>query len=330
MTEPQGPAPIQGYLRQLAGLVRANMDEPAPPPPAEQKFERLVYGFSQPIWGLRMMGRDSNLLGLAIAPVVMVVALCAMVAYGQAREQGTWAMITTFFVTFTALAPVPPFLFQRTYARVSARVRNEMGLGPREPYLRGYFEAAWESITMLIVLAIGILPISAVLGWVPLVGAVWAALFQAAWSLHWIIVEAFDTARTLAPGETVAQAEREGAERPGVPWYARPYRREMPGVIRLALLPAKIFADIAAGMAARWRPEVDRVEAHPWLMVGFGLGTVVLLAIPGINLLFRPAVIIGAAHLSGRLDIAEHGAQPQLGPTGTQPYPTVDSPIARD
>jgi hypothetical protein len=304
-------------------LVRTHMTEPAPPPPPERKLERLAYGFAQPLWGLRTVWGKGELLGLALAPVLVVAVLCGVAAYSEARDQGPMRMATTFFVTFAALAPIPPFLFHRTYARISARIRNEMGLGPREPYLRSVFDAMWESLTLVFVLAIGVFPITAVLGWVPGAGAVWAGAVQALWSLHWIVVEAFDTARTLDPGQTVDQVEEEGAARPGWPWYARPYHHPMPFPIRLVLLPFRIFANIAAKLGRRWRPEVDRVETHPWVSVGFGLGTALLLAIPGVNLFFRPAVVIGAAHLSGRLDIAEKGAQPRLGPTGTQPFPTV-------
>jgi hypothetical protein len=318
-----GPEPWQGYAKQLIGLVRTHMEEPAPPPDRSRRFERLVYGFAQPLWGMRTVWRDTNLLGLALAPVLLVAAVCAFVAYGQARDHEWWRFAATFFATFAALAPVPPVLFQRTYARISSRVRNEMGLGPREPYLRSFGEAFKESITLVIVIAVGVAPLSAVAGWMPLFGALWAALVHGVWSMHWIVVEAFDTARTLEPGQTVEQVERESAEREGVPWYARIYRREFPKGLGILVLPFKIFADIAAGMAARWRPEVDRVEQNPWLTVGFGLGTVLLLAIPGVNIFFRPAIVIGAAHLSGRLDMAEQDLEPRLGPTGTHPFPTV-------
>lgn len=318
-----------GHLGRLIALLRTHVDEPAPPPRAEDRLDRVLYGLAQPLWGLRQVAGNRELLGLALAPVVLVAAVCAVVAWGEAKGEAWWRIAAAFFVTFAALAPVPPVLFQRTYARIAARVRNEMGLGPREPYLRGLFEALWESLTLVLVIGIGVAPVIAVLGWIPAVGALWAGIVHAVWSLHWIVVEAFDTARTLEPGQKVRDVEKAGAARPGRPWFSRPYHRPMPFPLRLVLLVFRLFADVAAWLAARWRPEVDRVEAQPWIALGFGLGTVLLLAIPGVNLLFRPAIVIGAAHLSGRFDIAERrahpGPHPQVGPTGTQPYPSVDA-----
>jgi uncharacterized protein involved in cysteine biosynthesis len=52
------------------------------------------------------------------------------------------------------------------------------------------------------------------------------------------------------------------------------------------------------------------VERDRALSLGFGVGVVVLLAIPGINLLFRPALVIAAAHLRGQLELEDQLALP--------------------
>jgi hypothetical protein len=314
--DPRGP------LRHTVAVLRAHVEDPAPPPHPSRRLERLLYGFAQPLWGLKTMVRRVDLLGVALAPVLIVAAVCALVAWSEAEGQPWWRIAAAFFVAFAGLAPLPPILFQRTYARLSARIRNDMGLGPREPYLRGVGDSIVEAICMVVVIAIGVAPLVALLGAVPTAGPAWAAALNAAWILHWIVVEAFDGARTLAPGQAVEDAEKEGRAVEGRPWFSRPYHRPMPPLLRFVLTPFRIAADVAARVGGRWRPEVDRVERQPWIALGFGLGTALLLAIPGVNLFFRPAVILGAAHLSGRLDLAE-AAGVTLGPTGTRPFPVV-------
>jgi hypothetical protein len=311
---------VKREISEAAQRVSAWGREPVAPPAGARPLDLVLYGLAQPLWGLRTVLRDRGLLGLAIAPVLLVAAVCAATAWAKAADAGPVALALAFFAAFTGLAAVPPILFQRTYARLAARAQNELGFGPREPYLRTFGEALWESIAQLLVIAIGIAPLTAVLGFAPGVGAAWAAGAQALWTLHWIVVEAFDSARTLAPGESVAAAEKAGATRPGRPWFARLVRRDLPFPLGLGLLPFRICGGIAAGLSTRWRPEVDRIEAHPWVATGFGLGTALLLGIPGINLFFRPAIVLGAAHLAGRLD----APVPALhGPSGTQPYPTL-------
>jgi uncharacterized protein involved in cysteine biosynthesis len=51
-----------------------------------------------------------------------------------------------------------------------------------------------------------------------------------------------------------------------------------------------------------WREEIALVEDHPALVVGFALSTAALLAVPVLNLAFRPIVIIAASHIIGQLE----------------------------
>jgi uncharacterized protein involved in cysteine biosynthesis len=51
-----------------------------------------------------------------------------------------------------------------------------------------------------------------------------------------------------------------------------------------------------------WREEVALVEDHPVLMLGFALSTAAVLAVPVLNLAFRPIVIVGACHVLGQLE----------------------------
>jgi uncharacterized protein involved in cysteine biosynthesis len=58
-----------------------------------------------------------------------------------------------------------------------------------------------------------------------------------------------------------------------------------------------------------WREEIALVEQHPALMIGFALSTAIILAVPILNLVFRPIVIVGATHVLGQLEIAGADAQ---------------------
>ncbi len=57
-------------------------------------------------------------------------------------------------------------------------------------------------------------------------------------------------------------------------------------------------------------------------MLGFALSTAVLLAIPIVNLAFRPIVFIGAAHVLGQLEDGS-GAAPDAGDAAAAPAVVV-------
>ena len=63
-----------------------------------------------------------------------------------------------------------------------------------------------------------------------------------------------------------------------------------------------MIRETAEAMTPSGRRELRLVDAAPHLALGFGAGTVVLLAVPGHNLLFRPARVIAAAHVRARLE----------------------------
>jgi uncharacterized protein involved in cysteine biosynthesis len=82
------------------------------------------------------------------------------------------------------------------------------------------------------------------------------------------------------------------------------------------------FARLCDRLFLPWREEIALVEAHPALVVGFALSTAGLLAIPILNLAFRPIVIVGASHILGQLETASLG-QPatasRAGAAGARP-----------
>ena len=70
----------------------------------------------------------------------------------------------------------------------------------------------------------------------------------------------------------------------------------------LLLLPFRLWTSLIVALSRRWRGEVLIVETRPVLCTGFALGAWLLLLIPGLNLLFRPALVVAAAHVLGHIE----------------------------
>jgi hypothetical protein len=81
----------------------------------------------------------------------------------------------------------------------------------------------------------------------------------------------------------------------------------------------RTFARICDRLAVPFREEIALLEQHRALGLGFAVATSALLAIPGLNLLFRPIIIVAASHLLGHLEATEaahgHPGAPALGPS---------------
>lgn len=296
-------AHLEGFWREVVSVVRA----PGPVPRTGTRH-RFVYGLAQPFVGARVMLRDQQILGESLAPVILVAAICTFVALeteelrAKSGLSSGFYFLVLFFGAFTAMAPIPPFLFARMYARIAARGRNLLGFGPRDPYLKDWTRAAGETIAQTIIIAIGVVPLTLVIGAMTEIGALWAWLIQAVWTLHWMVVEALDNGRTLAPGTTVVEVERNDVADVRTPWFIRGIEHVKHPVARTLLTPVRMLGEVIESLGRNWSREIAIVEREPALATGFGAGVVVLLAIPGLNLLFRPAVAIGAAHLRARLD----------------------------
>ncbi len=294
---------LRGFWRGLVDIVRS----PGPIPRGGPR-ERFTYGLAQPFVGVRVMLRDQTILGESLAPVLLLAAVCTLVALQTDDLRASSGMssgfyfLALFFGTFVAMAPIPPFLFARLYARIAARGRTLLGFGPREPYIKGWGRAAGETLAQTIIIAIGVVPITLVVGAITELGALWAWVIQAGWTLHWMVVEALDNGRTLRPGTTVAAVECEETAARGSPWFVRGVARVKQPWARTLLTPLRMLGEIIESLGRTWSREIAIVEREPALAAGVGAGVVLLLAVPGLNLLFRPAVAIGAAHLRARLD----------------------------
>jgi hypothetical protein len=275
--------------------VREHLD-PRPPPVAG--FDRVVYGLTQPLLGLRMLATHRDLLRAALVPAVLLAAFCAVVAVlGDGGD-----VLHRFYTTFAVLAPLPTIVLAGHYARLAARARQVFDFAPAEPCIEPLRRVLGRAVKQAILIALALAPVSWLLHLVPGFGWLLVQAAAAVWALHWVVVEAFDSARVLRPGETLADLDA-AAQHVRQPWYVR-------GLLDAAARAPiggrflRRFAGICDRLSLPWREEIALVEDHPALMLGFALSTAAVLAIPILNLAFRPIVIIGASHVLGRIEAA--------------------------
>jgi len=258
-----------------------------------------MYGLVQPVVGARLLVRDREVLVAALVPALFLAAFCAAVAILDGRGHA----LRTFYTTFAVLAPLPSVLFAHHYARLAVLGRRKLGFGPAEPCLESLRRMLGRAIKQSILIALALAPVLGLVRIVPILGNPVAQVASAAWALHWIVVDAFDSARFLRPGQTLAELDAH-AEHLQSPWYVRGLRTAAEATpIGKGILNR--FARLCDRLSMPWREEIALVEEHPSLMLGFALSTAALLAIPVLNLLFRPIVLIGAAHVLGQLEATE-------------------------
>lgn len=284
---------------------------PSPPPPPLAPASRLapgllpagglpqlLFGLAQPLLGLRVLLREPSLRRIALPPVLVLLVLATLVAYSD-DDRDVPARIEAFVTALVSLAPVPVILFGKTYRRLAAAARAPLGLSPRQPVSPSLRSAITDAVRQSVLLAIGLVPIYFALDQVAPLFDTLSALFVAlawalgaAWALYWIVVEALDNGHTAAvAGEDESAAQDSAPD----PWFVRIYQ----------LGPLRRFADRLRSLSRPWRRELQLIADHPALALGFGLGIAALLAVPLVALFFRPAAVLGAVHLLGRVDEAE-------------------------
>ncbi|HEU4732974.1 MAG TPA: hypothetical protein VFT22_34000 [Kofleriaceae bacterium] len=261
-------------------------------------FDRVVYGLTQPLLGARMLATHRKLLVAALVPAGLLAAFCAVVALLDDGDR----FLHAFYTTFAVLAPLPSIVLAGHYARLAVQARHAFGFSRVEPCIEPLRRNLGRAVKQAILIALALAPITALLHMVPGLGWLLVNAVAAVWGLHWVVVEAFDSARVLRPGETLATLDA-AALRVPPPWFVR------------WLFVAAERAPIGAGLVRRfarlcdrlslpWREEIALVEEHPALMIGFALSTAVTLAVPVLNLAFRPIVLVGATHVLGQLEAA--------------------------
>jgi hypothetical protein len=272
---------------------------PRPPPAAA--FDRVIYGLCQPVVGARTLAAHRELLQAALVPAGLLAAFCAVVAV--LGDRGSF--LHRFYTTFAVLAPLPSIVLASHYARLAAQARHALGFSRVEPCIEPLRRNLKRAIKQAILIALALAPISGLLDLVPGIGWLLVEAAAAVWALHWVVVEAFDSARVLRPGETLADLDA-AALRMRLPWFVR-WLHHAAERVPFGSRLVRWFARLCDRLSLPWREEVALVEDHPALMVGFALSTAAVLAVPVLNLAFRPIVIVGASHVLGQLEVAVAG-----------------------
>jgi len=299
MTEPPPVKPPVNPAARWAPHKVAAQSVAAPTAPPDAHADRAVYGLMQPILGARMLFTDRELLRASLVPAALLAGFCACIALLHPVSWSVGGVLRRFYQTFAVLAPLPSVLLSRHYARLAAVARNKFGFGPVTPCIEPIGRSLSRAFKQFILVAVGVVPVTAALHFVPIIGHVTIRLVVGVWALHWIVVDAFDSARVLQPGQTVQDLDVL-ADKARRPWFVRLMAEAEPWPIVGRILVR--FARWCDKLARPWREEIALVEEHPSLMVGFALSTAALVATPVLNLLFRPIVLIGAAHVLGRLE----------------------------
>ncbi len=287
MTEPS-EAPRKSRL----AAARENVTRP---PPAEA-VDRVVYGLAQPLLGARVLVTHRKLLEAALVPAALLAAACAVIAL--LGDHGRF--LQRFYTTFAVLAPLPSIVLAGHYARMAAQARHVFGFSPVEPCIEPLRKNIERVIKQAILVALALAPFTALLAVVPGVGGWLVKIVAAVWALHWVVVGAFDSARVLHPGETLAELDA-AAQRLPPPWFVR-WLLRVADHVPIAGRLVRRFARLCDRLSLPWREEIALVEHHPVLVVGFALSTAATLAVPILNLAFRPIIIVAATHVIGQLE----------------------------
>ena len=194
--------------RRSARQVVAEHVSARPPPAAG--LDRIVYGLIQPLLGARMLLSDRELLVAALIPAALLAGVCAVVAVLGPPHK----LFETFYTTFALLAPLPSVILAHHYARLAVLARHKLGFSRAEPCLESLRRNLGRAVKQAIIIALALAPVSALLGAIPEVGGVLARAVAAVWALHWVVVDAFDSARYLRPGQTIADLDAEAQRDP--------------------------------------------------------------------------------------------------------------------
>jgi hypothetical protein len=294
---------LPGLVSSVANQLRAYIRDEVPEiPPKEKIADRFLFGLAQPVIGLRVVVRDRQLLKAALIPAVVLGLFCALVALATAHGSPL-RYFKRFYELFAALAPMPSIIFARHYGRLAAAAHHKLGFGEclprREPLSIVIRRAVYQAVLIAIVSA----PTVGILRLLPFLGRPLAALAAALWALHWIIIDAFDDARILHPGETLKEAEAKN-ESARQAWFVRTFYWLAPRLPFGARF-LRFFARRCDRLSIPWREEMEIAEREPPAVTGFGLTTAALLATPVLNLLFRPIIIVASVHLIGHLSASE-------------------------
>src|SRR5438270_3023230 len=169
-----------GFVRWALSHIRAYARVQAPP---AEPGEQALYGFAQPILGIRILWADSELLKEALLPAGVLGLACACWA---TMKGGTadFSWFKHFYKAFAALAPLPSFIFANHYARLAAMIRWRLGFGACGPREMPWRLLAGRMIRQALIVAIGIAPLLLLARLVPAIGDFVSTAILGIWSLH--------------------------------------------------------------------------------------------------------------------------------------------------
>jgi hypothetical protein len=327
---------LRAWSVVLGSLVRIRDYARTPQPIPAGRAPAFLYGVAQPILGIRTLLGSPRLLRAALVPALLLALFCAFVAWPLSQRDYTvqpglvrifsarpvvlsWLrFIRMFYICFATLAPLPSVFLAGLYARMAVVAHDTLGFGDALPHRESLWQRIRHAYAQALLVAFGPLFIPPLL--LVLAGLALAAVVPhittpllLLWALHFIIVEALDSARVVRVRETAAE-RRWIAPRP---WFISVFAhlegrtRWVPRGHTQGRMVRRV-----EDLTEDWREEIAIVEAQPWMAIGFGLATAALLAIPVLDLLFRPIIIVASVHVMAQqrrvLAAALAAAEPPL------------------
>ena len=310
MSTPSPPSLWQRFLSYSS----PNLDVPLP----ASAIDRFLFGVAQPILALRLLLSEQGFLIDALKPALLLAGFCALAALLHLEIGGTESVqhlgfLRRFYATFAVLAPLPSIVLSTHYARLAAKAYRRFQFGDCAHLRSSLWQAAIHALKQALVIAIAVAPLLGLVKHVPWLGTGLAAMVGALWALHWVVVEAFDSARVAPVSveanppsdnrfENVEGRNPQAATAPEPPevWFVRPMFR-LADRLPIGKRMVRWFASFCRYLSRPWQEEIALTEAHPVLVFGFALTTAALLATPVLNLLFRPIIVTAAVALLGQL-----------------------------
>ena len=329
--------------RQALEAVRWYADHPESAPRPEP-LHRALWGLGLTLRSARLVLEDRALLRAALLPTALTFAGCLLLALlathdadPEERKAGT---LYAFFLSFVALASMPPTILQRLWLRMACEARRALGLPPGEDpfagvsFVRMVVAETMKAARQAVVVSAGLLPLLGLVRLLPF-GRTEATVLGGLWAFYWLVIDAFELPLDVIPGPRHEAAP---------PWYGRLLRSL--GALARPLRPFGAFGRFLDRLTTPWHQEVRFTERHPWEVAGFGVAVGAVLAVPVAGLFFRAVAITAATALVGRLgepgqapeapfaggqeaaDLADAGASPPPLPPPLPPAPAGPPPAA--
>jgi len=272
-------------LPYLPENIRRYAAHPVPLP--GEARETVVWGAAQIGLGVRLLLAHPRLWRRALFPMLAILAIAVIGGVASLADAGPWGALARAYGLLVGVGTAPAFLFANTYARLAADAHEIMGFGPAKPYLTSLRQRFSQLIRFALVTVVPALPVVFLLKLVPAVGDTLGYAAGALWALYFAVVEQLDNAR-VARDTSVPEPLL-------MPWFV--------GWTQTSPLPgAARFGRLCARLSRPWVEEIHLTRLHPAASIGFGGAVALILAVPILNLLVRPAAVIAGVHFRARTE----------------------------